>query len=73
MCNEDPLCPRTAQLFYRVQGHLVSDEVAGHIHLASGHAHRLAGKDHIVVHHVGQGTFCVSRCLEYRDLMITEV
>ena len=26
-----------------------------------------------MVYHVGQGTFRVSRCLEYRDLMITEI
>ena len=73
MGDEYPFCSRTAQLFHRVQGHLIPYKIAWHVNLAGGHTHSLTRKDHIMVYHVGQGTFRVSRCLEYRDLMITEI
>ena len=73
MGDEYPFCSRMAQLFHRVQRHLIPYKIAWHVNLAGGHTHSLTRKDHIMVYHVGQGTFRVSRCLEYRDLMITEI
>ena len=62
-----------AQFFHRVQGHLIPYKIAWHVNLAGGHAHSLTRKDHILIHHVGQGTFRVPRRLIDCDLMIAEV